>query len=222
MTVSEQIRSQITAAEYANCWPSATPPPFSDFIAFTCNAFEQRLPDRVSELAVHILARAENRIGLGGTFVSNSELYEIFGDIVWVPKMSLFRGRPGFNKSLRIESATDGIDDDEFTFRSLAELNNIIHFETWTDYPTKPAIDSCRITMKNAISEFLKQENQSESSKMMTIKQCIESFNQINDHYNSFIDTDIREQIADAVFEIALAGGLDRKIANKIDDWREW
>ncbi len=223
MNVSDQIRSQITAADYAKCWGTDTPPPFTAFIDFTCNAFAKQLPAEISDLVVEISARADDRIGLGGSFISDSQLYKIFGDIVWLPKMEMFRGRPGFNKSFDAAPEAENDSQLEIEIRPLSELQSANHFETWTDFPSKPAIDESRRTLANTIDQLSKLENQSDTSKKIAaLKQCIESFNQINERFDNFIDTDLREQIIDAVYEIALAGGLDPQICDSLDDWREW
>ena len=187
---------------------------------FTCVAFEKQLPHETADLVVKISARAENRIGLGGSFVSDSVPYEIFGEIVWLPKMDMFRGRPGFNKSLGVATALQHDGDVEIEFRPLIELNSVVHFETWTDYPPKLAADESRTTLSNTITQLLGQSKTSD--KIASIRQCIESFNELNHRFNDFIDTELREQIIDAVYEIALASGLTPELAEKLDEWREW
>ena len=223
MTFSDKIRSQITAADYGKCWDTNTPPPFAAFIDFTCNAFEKQLPAGIADLAVKICPRAENRIGLSGSFLSDSVLYEIFGEIVWLPKMDMFRGRPGFNKSLGTISAGEQDNDLKIEIRPLSELNTTKHLESWADYPSNSASEKFRTTLSNTITKMLELESQSNPAvKIRTIRRCIETFNEINGQFDNFIDTELREEIIDAVYEIALASGLEPEISDSIDNWREW
>ncbi len=101
MNVLDAIHEQISVSDYENCWsPELPPASFERFVAYLSMALQKQLPADATDFTIAIQAGDTNRVHLRGKFFSGSIRYSLHGDIVYLPGMDAFRGRPGFNRCL--------------------------------------------------------------------------------------------------------------------------
>jgi len=104
---------------------------------------------------------------------------------------------------------------------TLDELLRHRFFANWKDYPPPKVIRAARKVMISTVKNLLDLgRGASEEERMAILKQCIESFNELDAELR-FIETDEREDICEEFEAIVHACGLGAH-KDLADNWREW
>ena len=112
--------------------------------------------------------------------------------------------------------------DAESKLMTLEKLAAYKFFPDWHDFPSQKMIRASRKILKEHVAQLLSLgDSATKSEKTTVLKSCIKAFNSLNETYNHFIDTDIREQIIVELSKLGRASGLG-DMAKKIDNWRQW
>lgn len=105
---------------------------------------------------------------------------------------------------------------------TLEKLAKYKFFPDWDDYPSAKVIKACRQVMKDHVVQLLALgKTGTKPQKKALIKACVEAFNALNTRHDDFIDTDIREDIVEAISLLSIASGLG-EMGDQIDNWRNW
>ena len=113
-------------------------------------------------------------------------------------------------------------EEDEQQTESLDHFVNYAFFEDWTDYPSKQAVQAARSAMECLVDQLVKLgSNAADDQKITALKSCILLFNELNDEFGDFMDTMIREDVAEEVWRVAYASGLG-DIGEQMDEWILW
>jgi hypothetical protein len=104
---------------------------------------------------------------------------------------------------------------------TLNDLRDHLFFPRWKGYPPPAAVRASRSIMANTVERLIDLgEGASESTRMIVLRECIESFNEM-DARKSFIETVEREDICEEFEAIVHACGLGSH-ENLADEWRDW
>lgn len=112
--------------------------------------------------------------------------------------------------------------DTEMKSMTLEKLARYRFFPHWDDYPPAKVIMASRQIMNEHVVQFITLgKTGTKSQKTSIVKSCVEAFNDLNVKHGDFVDTDIREDIAEEVSRLSRACGLG-DMAKEIDNWRDW
>lgn len=139
-------------------------------------------------------------------------------------KLQAFNAEEAKEKVARRKSAyaLQSTHDAKMKMMTLKKLTSFNFFPDWHDFPSPKVIRASRKILKEHVGQLLSLGDSATKSKKTTIlKSCVEAFNTLNDKYDDFVDTDIREDIIVELGRLGRASGLG-EMANKIDKWREW
>ncbi len=225
MNLLDAIHKQISVLDYENCWsPELPPASYERFVSYLSVALQKQLPADVTNFTIAIQAGDTNRVHLRGKFFSGSIRYSLHGDIVYLPGMDTFRGRPGFNRCLDHTFEMNQPDKSHsIPRRSLQELAGAVFLESQDDSFPKAFLVACRQALSHTVNELRHLAGDAkDENKELLIRRCVELINQANHDFGDCIDTELREELTDLLLEISLAAGLEEAIADRIDEWRDW
>lgn len=95
-------------------------------------------------------------------------------------------------------------------------------FADWKGYAPDKVITPCRVIFRDTIDALLALgDDPGEAAVLPILRACIESLNKLDEEYNHFIETTIREELCEEFEEVVHACGLGRH-ENLADRWREW
>ena len=105
---------------------------------------------------------------------------------------------------------------------TLEELRGHLFFPRWKSYPPTGAVDASRKIMADTVERLLRLGKQaSQDARMSVLRECIESFNELDSEMRHFIETVEREDICEEFEAIVHASGMGSH-EGMADQWREW
>ena len=105
---------------------------------------------------------------------------------------------------------------------TLEKLSARNFFPTWDEYPSDIAKKASIVIMRNTIKKLISLPlDADESLKILHLKDCIVSFNEIDEKYDNFIETIEREDICEEFEGILYACKLGH-LEDLVDEWRDW
>ena len=121
MNIETQIEKQITLDSYNKCWKSKISPPFAEFMEVLNDKLIGLLEnqDPIEELNVRINKQVYNRINVEGKYLFSGQNWEIFGEVVWIPKNKFFRCKLYHHE---LEHTVEENPEHELLFDELEEL----------------------------------------------------------------------------------------------------
>lgn len=99
MNIEEIIRRNITPEQFDACWSKNRRPTYQTFIEALIDRFPKNLPEACVNLDLKINSKVEGRINVRGECNLSNIEWEIFGEMVWLPKKNIFRGRLDINEA---------------------------------------------------------------------------------------------------------------------------
>lgn len=135
MNILGTLRKQISVLDYESCWsPNLPPASYERFVSYLATALQKQLPIESTDFAIGLQTKDANRVLLLGSFCSQSVKYSLHGEIVYLPGMDAFRGRPGFNRCLdHTFEMNHREENDNNQRRSLQELAGAVFLESQED-----------------------------------------------------------------------------------------
>ncbi|MDM5326748.1 hypothetical protein [Neobacillus sp. CF12] len=79
---------------------------------------------------------------------------------------------------------------------------------------------------EKALNEYLAKikglnEKTTQKKLLACVKEIVLKFNQLNEQYDSFIETTEREELVEYILSVAELAGLE-KLDDLTEEWREW
>jgi hypothetical protein len=105
---------------------------------------------------------------------------------------------------------------------TLESLSKHRFLKRWKEYPSKEVIRKSRAILKLALRTLTTLGKRAPvAARKAVLQKCIESFNELDEQNDHFIDTDAREDICEEFYLMVNACGLG-KYTELADEWRDW
>ena len=107
----ELIRTAIPKTYFASCW--AAPPPYEAFLNAIAEKIDAKLTEQPTHISCSIKSNGDNRIRLDGIVATSNDQYTLYVDIVWLPKVDMFRGNATVRPVVTSTSPEESTDEED-------------------------------------------------------------------------------------------------------------